>query len=267
MMQSKRYGAVMGRVLLAFWGWLCVAPCPTWAVAGPFTLRHQLHVRQSVVVPVRSAAANRMGGVGVDVIEENVGKHYRKDHYEGWWWRPLSMAFLSLLMVAGAAQSPVQAENALVSSKIMAGAASTQDSGVRKNITRGINLERANFSNRDLSGVSFQQSIIRDAKFIGTKLVGTSFFDADLANSDFTGADMTQANLELARLTGANFTNTIAMNMYVNGTTRMEPETIEGADFSETIFRKDQLQYLCKIARGTNPVTKVDTRESLMCPE
>lgn len=176
---------------------------------------------------------------------------------------------LAAAVLAGLVLSPTaaRAEQALVTSKIMVGGASTQDRGSRKTITRGMNLDNANYSNQDLSGVSFQQSLVRSGKFVNAKLEGASFFDADLQGADFTGAKMSQVNLELARLTDTVFDNAIATEMYVNGTTKMEPKSINGTDFTDTPFRKDQLNYLCKIAAGTNPVTKVNTRESLGCPE
>ena len=49
--------------------------------------------------------------------------------------------------------------------------------------------------------------------------------------------------------------------------TNSEVKSIEGADFSDTPFRQDQINYLCGIAKGTNPTTKVSTRDSLGCPE
>merc|ERR1719265_1781993 len=65
--------------------------------------------------------------------------------------------------------------------KIARGAASTQgddETGSLKTITRGVNLDRANFEGQNLKGVSFQQSIVRDANFKGANLRGASFFDA-----------------------------------------------------------------------------------------
>lgn len=43
-------------------------------------------------------------------------------------------------------------------------------------------------------------------------------------------------------------------------------KSIEGADFTDALLRKDVQMNLCKIAKGTNPTTGVDTRESLGCP-
>jgi hypothetical protein len=40
---------------------------------------------------------------------------------------------------------------------------------------------------------------------------------------------------------------------------------IDGADFTDVIIRKDINDGLCKIAKGTNESTGVDTRESLNC--
>ena len=40
--------------------------------------------------------------------------------------------------------------------KVLQGAASTQDSGSRRTITRGAVLDRSDFSNQNLAGVSFQ---------------------------------------------------------------------------------------------------------------
>jgi len=88
--------------------------------------------------------------------------------------------------------------------KITKGGASTLQSGRTISITRGVNLDRSDFSGQNLKGVAFQQSIVRDSNFKNSNLMGASFFDATLDGSDFEGADLSFANLEMAQLTRAS---------------------------------------------------------------
>lgn len=149
--------------------------------------------------------------------------------------------------------------------KIKKGAASTLNQGAVKTITRGVTLDNSDFSNSDLSGVSFQQSLIRNGKFIGTKLKAASFFDADLTGADFTGADMTQCNLELANLKDAVLRDAVITEAYISGATRLTNIDITGADFTDTLLRSDQQKALCKKASGVNSITGVATADSLLC--
>lgn len=154
--------------------------------------------------------------------------------------------------------------------KITTGGASTLQSGRTIAITRGVNLDRSDFSNQNLKGVAFQQSIVRDTNFKGTNLVGSSFFDATLDGSNFEDADMTLSNIEMAQFNRANLHNTIMKEVYVSGSTLFEGvKDIEGSDWTDTFLRKDQQKYLCEhpTSKGTNPVTGADTRESLMCKD
>ena len=78
---------------------------------------------------------------------------------------------------------------------------------------------------------------------------------------------MTNVNIEMAQLNRVNMRNAIAKEMYVSGATLFEGiADLENSDWTDTYLRADQRKYLCAhpTAKGTNPTTGVDTRESLM---
>lgn len=118
---------------------------------------------------------------------------------------------------------------------------------VGKDFTQ-VDAKGVDFRNSDLSGSRFYRAKLESAKFDAAILQGASLEDSDLVDASFEGAN----------LSGAYLSASIE-----------EVKTIKGADFSDALMQKKTKQKLCQRsdATGTNPVTGVETRDSLMCDD
>lgn len=108
--------------------------------------------------------------------------------------------------------------------------------------------------NEDMEGVNFENAMMLGAVVKGSTMKGANLTGANLSNSFFFQDE----------LDGANLTNAILTDAMLMQTT-FDGATITGADFSYSVITKENLEVLCALAEGTNPLTGMDTRESLEC--
>jgi uncharacterized protein YjbI with pentapeptide repeats len=126
-------------------------------------------------------------------------------------------------------------------------------------------LVGADFSGRVLTDASFTKANLRESNFNGANLQGVSFFGANLEGATLEGADLRNTTLDTARFSSANLRNAILEGAFAFNA-KFDNAIIEGADFTDVEVRQDAQTLLCKLAKGTNPTTGRNTRDTLNCP-
>jgi uncharacterized protein YjbI with pentapeptide repeats len=127
-------------------------------------------------------------------------------------------------------------------------------------------MNNVDMSGQDMRKMSFTKANLRQTNMSNTKANGVSFFGALAIQANFSGADLTGASMESGDFKEVNFENAVLAGAYINNA-QFEGANIDNTDWTDVIVNKYQSKVLCKVAKGTNPVTGVDTRESLLCPE
>ena len=126
-------------------------------------------------------------------------------------------------------------------------------------------LGNRDFSEKDLTTFEFTQASVRGGKFVNSNMTGVSLIGGDFDSADFSGANMTNTALDTTRLTRTNLTNVLFVGAFATNT-NFNGAIIDGADFTDVLLRRDVQKLLCKVAKGTNPITGRVTRDTLECP-
>ena len=135
-------------------------------------------------------------------------------------------------------------------------------SGVDYTLT---NQNEQDFSGQDLAHTSFAGAQARHSSFRDADLQGAILTQAAFPEADFSGADLSDVLMDKVDFSGADFTGALLRGVIASGSS-FRGATVTGADFSDALLDREDIRALCREASGTNPVTQVDTRESLMCP-
>ncbi len=125
-------------------------------------------------------------------------------------------------------------------------------------------LIEEDFSGKDLRGLTFNLANLKKSNLSNTNLQGASLFGAKLQEANLSGANLKDATLDSAVFDDTDLSNAILEDSFAFNT-HFANVNINGADFTNVIFRDDVLDILCESASGENPVTGRLTRETLEC--
>ena len=126
------------------------------------------------------------------------------------------------------------------------------------------NQSGGDFHGQNLANTSFAGAVGRGADFRDANLSGAILTQGAFAEADFRNADLSDALMDRADFAGTDLRNANLSGVIASGSS-FSGARIEGADFSDALLDREDQRKLCREAEGINPLTGVDTRDSLGC--
>ena len=120
------------------------------------------------------------------------------------------------------------------------------------------------FSGSDLRGATFYLTDLQDADLSNCDLQGASLYGAKLKGTNLSNSNLREVTLDSANLDGTDLSNTNLEDSFAYSTQFNNVE-IEGADFTNVYLPNDVIRSFCENAKGVNPFTNRDTRETIGC--
>ena len=125
-------------------------------------------------------------------------------------------------------------------------------------------LVGVDFSGQDLTDSSFTKANLTNSNLSHSTLEGVSLFGANFEGANLEGTNLRFATIDTATFKNANLTNAILEGAY-GFSAKFPGAIIDGADFTDVLLRPETEEELCSVAKGTNPLTGRNTRETLFC--
>lgn len=129
-------------------------------------------------------------------------------------------------------------------------------------------LRECDLRGKDATGKDMSGVIAANADFSGVSFKDAQISKAYARNSKFVATDFTNAVVDRVSFDGSDMKNALFVNTVLSGTTFSNAD-LKDTDFSNAYLGPFDVKNLCAnpTLQGTNPTTKVDTRESAGCPE
>lgn len=131
-----------------------------------------------------------------------------------------------------------------------------------------LDISGQDFSGQDLSKRDFTAAIAKGANFHNCNLQGSVFSKANLVNADFSGADLRGASFSDATLDGAIMKNAQAQEAIFTASI-LDVGDMENIDLTKSLWPSKLRIMICDMdeLKGKNPVTEVDSKDSIQCTD